>query len=733
MGGRLQAFLPAWSAIMNDAFVLSVIEGGYSIELAEPLPGGVVRLSSPRMSPHAAGGIAAEVAALCSKGVVERVADHPRLCLSPVFLVPKRSGKYGMILNLKRINTHISPVHFRMETLKSILPLLRPGDWTVSIDLKDAYHHVPIATRSRSLLGFATAGRVYRFKALPFGLKPAPRLFTRLVACVAAFLRQHGLRVFCYLDDWLLAADSKPILLGQLDFLLRTVQALGFLVNWEKSELVPTRHPTFLGAAIDIPAGLARPSRERVSTIVAAALRLRQRRRAPARVWLQFLGYLASLVDVLPDCRLHMRPLQLHLLHHYRPSRDPLTRLVPNPPSTRLILAKWSRTEFLIVGKPLRAPQPTVTLTTDASRQGWGGHCRGRVAFGDWPLSEPRPHINVLEFRTVLLALQSFLPILRRQAVLIRTDNVMVAAYINRQGGTHSSRLNTLAARLWTWCRQKEITPVPTHNPGQENSRSRLPVPGPVSPHGVDPPPVGGEPSDSSSQATSGGPIRISTQCAPPDLLRQDSGPGSVEGGRVLDQVDGPQSLCLPPDLAHPADPPEDSRGRSMGSTNSPVVAEEDLVPRPGRPVRPVSRVPIDAPDPPRPARTADLGDATPEAERAPPDCMAIVRVSGTQAGLSERAASLIASSRRGSTIGSYNSRLAGFYEWCEERGVDPRSAPVNQIADFLVALFDKGRSISTIRGYRSAIDAIHSGFPDGSCMSSSPTLGSLLRAFFFS
>ena len=64
---------------------------------------------------------------------------------------------------------------------------------------------------------------------------------------------------------------------------------------------------------------------------------------------------------------------------------------------------------------------------------------------------------------------------------------------------------------------------------------------------------------------------------------------------------------------------------------------------------------------------------------------------------------------------------------------MDPRSAPVNQIADFLVALFDKGRSISTIRGYRSAIDAIHSGFPDGSCMSSSPTLGSLLRAFFFS
>ena len=469
MGGRLQAFLPAWAAITDDAFVLSVIEHGFTIHLASPLPEGVIRLPSPRMPPRLVRGIAAEVTALCARGAVERTADHPRLCLSPVFLVPKRSGKHRMILNLKRINAFIAPVHFKMETLKSILPLLRPGDWTVSIDLKDAYHHVPIAIGSRALLGFTVAGRLYRFKALPFGLKPAPRLFTRLVACVAAFLRQHGLRVFCYLDDWLLAAESPAQLLSQLDFLLRTVQALGFLINWEKSELVPTQHPTFLGAAIDIPAGLARPSPDRVDTLVQTASHLRRCRWAPAREWLQFLGYLASMVEVLPDCRLLMRPFQLHLLRHYRPSRDPLTRLVPAPPSIRLLLARWTRRERLNVGKPLRTPQPTVTVTTDASHQGWGGHCMGRTAFGDWPQTGPLPHINVLEFRAVLLSLQSFLPYLHRQAVLIRTDNVTVAAYINKQGGTHSARLNTLAARLWTWCRQKGITPVASYIPGQDN------------------------------------------------------------------------------------------------------------------------------------------------------------------------------------------------------------------------------------------------------------------------
>ena len=103
---------------------------------------------------------------------------------------------------------------------------------------------------------------------------------------------------FCYLDDWLLAAKSRDLLSRQLGFFLRTVQDLGFIINWGKSELTPTQRPIFLGAAIDIPRQLARSSPARVTTIVAAALL--RRRQAPARVWLQFLGYLASLVRCAP-------------------------------------------------------------------------------------------------------------------------------------------------------------------------------------------------------------------------------------------------------------------------------------------------------------------------------------------------------------------------------------------------------------------------------------------------
>ena len=49
--------------------------------------------------------------------------------------------------------------HFRMETLNVILPQLSASDWAVSIDLKDAYLHVPIHPSSRRFLGFSVHGQ----------------------------------------------------------------------------------------------------------------------------------------------------------------------------------------------------------------------------------------------------------------------------------------------------------------------------------------------------------------------------------------------------------------------------------------------------------------------------------------------------------------------------------------------------------------------------------------------
>ena len=60
------------------------------------------------------------------------------------------------------------------------------------------------------------------------------------------------------------------------------------------------------------------------------------------------------------------------------------------------------------------------------------------------------------------------------------------------------------------------------------------------------------------------------------------------------------------------------------------------------------------------------------------------------------------------------------FRKWCDSSSCDPRSASLGCIADFFISLFDKNLSLSSIRGYRSAIASVHKGFSNGSTVSNS-------------
>ena len=78
-------------------------------------------------------------------------------------------------------------------------------------------------------------------------------------------------------------------------------------------------------------------------------------------------------------------------------------------------------------------------------------------------------HINCLELQAVSLALKHFLPFLRGQHVLVRTDNTTVVAYINRQGGLRSPQMHTLAHRLTIWGNAHLLSLRATHVPGARN------------------------------------------------------------------------------------------------------------------------------------------------------------------------------------------------------------------------------------------------------------------------
>ena len=74
-----------------------------------------------------------------------------------------------------------------METTKALRQSISPGEFAVSIDLADAYLHVPIHPSSQRFLRFAIDHDVFAFMALPFGLNISPWVFTRIMDAVVGF------------------------------------------------------------------------------------------------------------------------------------------------------------------------------------------------------------------------------------------------------------------------------------------------------------------------------------------------------------------------------------------------------------------------------------------------------------------------------------------------------------------------------------------------------------------
>ncbi len=138
---------------------MGIIKRGYSLQFARRPPcfSGVVSTSVQGENARV---LRSEVMTLLEKGAIEMVP--PALSesgfYSRYFLVPKKDGGLRPILDLRRLNHTLMRRPFRMITLKQILSQIRTGDWFCSLDLKDAYFHIQIATHHRRFLRFAFEG-----------------------------------------------------------------------------------------------------------------------------------------------------------------------------------------------------------------------------------------------------------------------------------------------------------------------------------------------------------------------------------------------------------------------------------------------------------------------------------------------------------------------------------------------------------------------------------------------
>ena len=257
--------------------------------------------------------------------------------------------------------------------MKKVIQLFEKGDWSITLDLADAYFHLKIFKHHRQYLRFSFKGKVFQFRVLSFGPTVAPRVISKVISVVAAYLRQQSISLATYLDDCLVRKQIRKLLWKIRFIVLSLLFRLGFIINKEKPILHPSQDLTYTGDHFLFADGLVFPTQERVQGLRATVQILLQGYNT-AHDYLVLLGKIASCVEMIPNARLFMRPIQLHLLQNWSPIIISMDYQILVTPWLKPHLRLWLQEANILKGQSVRPIQFTETVTTDANLVVLGGH-----------------------------------------------------------------------------------------------------------------------------------------------------------------------------------------------------------------------------------------------------------------------------------------------------------------------------------------------------------------------
>ena len=223
--------------------------------------------------------------------------------MSSIFTREKRNGSYRMILNLKQLKNHIEYEHFKMESLQSVLNIIRPNCRMARADLKDAFYTVPIHPDHQKFLKFKWEERCYLFRVMPSGYSEAMKVFKPPFS----ILRSHGYLYVIFSDDSHLQGNTFSTCEDNANTTVDVLQFLGFTIHPVKSVLVPTLEIEFLGFVLNSVEMKIKLTDCKSSKIISKLL---YKGKQTIRDLASVIGSLVATFPVLPYGKLHYRELE---------------------------------------------------------------------------------------------------------------------------------------------------------------------------------------------------------------------------------------------------------------------------------------------------------------------------------------------------------------------------------------------------------------------------------------
>ena len=168
-------------------------------------------------------------------GVIERVKQESLLqYTSPLHMVKKPSGRgWRVCADFRKLNQITKTDNYPLPLLRSFQASIRGSRVFSKIDIKSAFHHLPIHPDDiNKTCVLSPWGGAYVYKRLAFGLSNGPASWQKYVDSILKDI--PGL--FCYLDDILLCSADVNQHLSTLETVLKRLSDNGLTLALDKCE-----------------------------------------------------------------------------------------------------------------------------------------------------------------------------------------------------------------------------------------------------------------------------------------------------------------------------------------------------------------------------------------------------------------------------------------------------------------------------------------------------------------
>ena len=376
---------------------------------------------------------------------LEEAAGKIGVHCSPFGVIPKKNkpGKWRLIVDLSSPEGHsvndgidreqCSFSYTSVDEVAGVILQLGQGAMLAKMDIKQAYRIVPVHPQDRPLLGMGWQGVVFIDKALPFGLRSAPLIFSALADALMWIMQKRGATpVFHYVDDFItIGQPGSNVCETNLQIMKETCHLTGTPIEEEKCE-GPATQLTFLGLELDTVAKQIRLPRDKLKGLLELLAEWRKKKASTKRDLLSLIGSLSHACKAIKPGRTFLR--RLIDLSTVAKHNDHFIRLNKSARSDIewwfQFARQWNGTAML---SSIAWSDPQITLTSDASG-GWGcgAYCGLEWFQLRWSGPTKEFNITVKELIPIVIAAALWGSQWAGSTVKARCDNAAVVAIINR-------------------------------------------------------------------------------------------------------------------------------------------------------------------------------------------------------------------------------------------------------------------------------------------------------------